>query len=139
MATVAVSGAIVVEVVRAFTVTEAVLLAAPGPLSVALTTPVVLFFTPVVVPVTFTEMLHEPLAAAVPPLKLADPEPATAVVAPPHVLLSPLGLAITRPTGSASAKATPVRLIVLELLIVKLRLVLALSGIEAAPNALLIV
>src|SRR5712664_521694 len=139
MAAVALSGAIEVEVVRVFTISDAVLLAAPGPLSVALTTPVVLFFTPVVVPVTFTEMLHELLAATVPPLKLAEPEPATAVVVPLQVLLSPFGVATTRPTGSASVKATPVKPMVFGFAILNVKLVVPFIGIEATPNALLMV
>src|ERR1700687_5099078 len=47
IAAVAVSGAIVVEVVRVFTVTGAVLVVAPAPLSVAVLAPVVLSFMPV--------------------------------------------------------------------------------------------
>jgi hypothetical protein len=136
---IAVAGAIEVEVVRALTVRVAVLLTGPGPLSVALMTPVWLFFTPVVVPVTFTEILHELLAATVPPLKLAEPEPASAVVVPLHELLNPFGVATTNPAGKLSEKATPLRLVVFGLLIRKLRLVLAFSGIETAPNVLLIV
>jgi hypothetical protein len=98
-----------------------------------------LFFTPVVVPVTFTEMLHELLAPTVPPLKFAEPEPASAVVVPLHELLNPFGVATTNPAGKLSEKATPLRLVVFGLLIVKFRLVLAFSGIETAPNVLLIV
>jgi hypothetical protein len=138
IATVPVSGLMVVEVARVFTVNEAVLLAAPGPLSVALITPVVLFFTPVVVPVTFTEMLHELLDATVPALKLTDPEPATAV-AVPQVLLRPLGVATTNPVGKLSVKAKLVRPMVLGFEMVIVRLVLAFRGIEGAPKALLIV
>ena len=139
MAAVAVSGLIAVVVVRAFTVRVAVLLAAPGPLSVAVITPVVLLFTPVVVPVTFTEMLHGPLDARVPAARLTEPEPATAVVVPPQVLLRPFGVATSNPAGSVSLNATPLRPIVFGLLMVKLRLVLPFTGIEAAPKALLMV
>src|SRR5260221_397163 len=46
-----------------------------------------LFFTVSVVPVTFTETVHLPLPPKVPPPKLTVPDPATAVAAPPHVLL----------------------------------------------------
>jgi len=139
MEAVAVRGMIVVEVVRVFTVSEAVLLAAPGPLSVDVITPVVLFFAPVVVPVTFTEMLHEPLDARVPAARLTEPEPATAVVVPPQVLLRPFGVATSNPAGSVSLNATPLRPIVFGLLMVKLRLVLPFTGIEAALKALLMV
>ena len=69
---VAVSGLMEVEVARVLTVRLAVLLVVPGPLSVALTAPVVLFFSPVLVPVTYSEMVQEPPAAIVPPLKLAE-------------------------------------------------------------------
>src|SRR5678815_103387 len=61
MDVVEVSGAMLVDVVRVFTVRVAVLLVAPAPLSVAVIAPVVLLFSPVVMPVTLSEMLHEPL------------------------------------------------------------------------------
>ena len=61
----AVSGLIVVAVVRAVTVmlADAVL---PVPPLVEVTAAVVLFFTPEVVPFTFTEIEHELLTATVP-------------------------------------------------------------------------
>ena len=128
-----------VDVVRVVTVRVEVSLVAPGPLSLAVITPVVLLFSPVVVPVTLSEMLHEPLDVTVPAARLTDPEPATAVVVPPQLLLRPLGVATTNPAGSVSLNATPLRPIVFGLLMVKLRLVLAFTGIEVAPKALLIV
>src|SRR5712672_60648 len=79
----------------------------PVPPSVDVTC-TLLFFTPAVVPVTFTDNVHEALTANVPPDRLTDPEPATAVAVPPQVLVSPFGVATTRPAGSVSAKATPV-------------------------------
>src|SRR5437016_807594 len=139
MAAVAVSGLMLVEFVRAFTFSVAVLLVAPGPLSAEVIAPVVLFFEPVVVPVTLSEIVHEPLAASVPADKLIEPDPAVAVVVPLHVLLRLLGFATTSPAGKLSVNATPLRLVVFGLLIVNVRLVLALSGIEPAPNAFEIV
>src|SRR6266566_2782177 len=139
MAAVAVSGLMLVEVVRAFTFSVAVLLVAPGPLSVEVIAPVVLFFEPVVVPVTLNEIVHEPLAASVPAERLIEPDPAVAVVVPLHVLLRLLGFATTSPAGKLSVNATPLRLVVFGLLMVNVRLVLAFSGIEAAPNAFAIV
>ena len=128
-----------VEFVRAFTFSVAVLLVAPGPLSAEVIAPVVLFFEPVVVPVTLSEIVHEPLAASVPADKLIEPDPAVAVVVPLHVLPRLLGFATTSPAGKLSVNATPLRLVVFGLLIVNVRLVLAFSGIEAAPNAFEIV
>src|SRR5947209_5802441 len=125
MAAVAVSGLMLVEFVRAFTFSVAVLLVAPGPLSAEVIAPVVLFFEPVVVPVTLSEIVHEPLAASVPADKLIEPDPAVAVVVPLHVLLRLLGFATTSPAGKLSVNATP------------LRLVVSFTGIAAAPNALL--
>src|SRR5258708_20195776 len=79
----------------------------PVPPSVDVTC-TLLFFTPAVVPVTFTDNVHEALIASVPPDRLTVPEPATAVAVPPQVLLNPLGVATTRPAGRLSVKATPV-------------------------------
>lgn len=95
----------------------------PVPPSFEVTAPVVLFFMPVVVAVTLTEIAQELLPATVPPDKVIDPDPATAVVVPPQVVLSPLGVATTNPAGRTSVNATPVRLFELELLMVKVRLV----------------
>jgi len=120
-------------------VSVAVLLVAPGPLSVDVIVPAVLFCTPSAVPVTFSEMLHELLAATVPPLKLAELELVTDVVVPPQVLLRPFGVATTSPAGKLSVKATPVSPMVLVLLIVNVKLVLEPRVIELAPKALLMV
>src|SRR5438445_6199861 len=54
-----------------------------------------LFFTPAVVPCTFTVTVQAALAARVPPERLTEPEPATAVAVPPQVLLRPFGVATT--------------------------------------------
>src|SRR5215470_16216438 len=52
------------------TVSVAVLLVEPAPLSVELITPVLLLYTPVCAPVTVTLKLHEPFAASDPPLNV---------------------------------------------------------------------
>jgi hypothetical protein len=122
----------------ATTLAEAVL---PAPPSVELTAPVVLFFVPAVVPVTFTENVHEAAAASVPPARLAEPDPAVAVMVPlPQVPERPLGVAITTPAGRVSVKATPLSDAPgLGLVMVKLRLVLPPTTKLAAPNDLLMV
>src|SRR5205085_191401 len=65
-----------------------------APASVELTV-TLLFLSPAVVPCTFTDTVHEALAATVPPLRLTEPEPAVAVAVPPQVLVRPLGVATT--------------------------------------------
>jgi hypothetical protein len=79
----------------------------PVPASVEVTW-TLLFFTPAVVPCTFTETVQEALAARVPLERLMLPDPATAVAVPPHVLLSAFGVATTNPAGRLSVKAIPV-------------------------------
>jgi len=111
----------------------------PAPVSVELTLLVVLILSPVVVPVTLTEIVQLPLAAIVPPLSETLPEPATAVADPAQVLANPLGVATTSPAGRVSVNATPVRPIPLfGFVIVKVSDVVAFTGIEATPNALVI-
>src|SRR5262245_51539925 len=88
-------------------VTVAVLLVAPVPPLVERPAPVVLFFTPLVVPVTLRPIVQLPPVAIVPPVKLTLPVPAVAVIVPPQVLLRLVGVATTRPDGKASLKATP--------------------------------
>src|SRR5258707_945439 len=88
----------------ATTVRLAVLLAVPVPPSVELMAPVVLSFTPAVVPVTSTENVHDDPAAgdavSVPPDKLMAPLPATAVIVPLPQEPVTLGVAATtRPAG----------------------------------------
>src|SRR5260370_19921646 len=79
----------------------------PVPPSVEVTC-TLLFFTPAVVPVTFTATVHEALNASVPPDSLTVPEPATAVAVPPQQLVRPFGVATTRPAGKLSVYAPPV-------------------------------
>jgi hypothetical protein len=99
-----------------------------------------LFFTPAVVPVTFTEIVQLAAGARVAPDKLTEEDPATAVAVPLHVLVRPLGVATTNPAGRLSVKATPLIVrFAFVLLSVKVRLVVPFSGIVAAPNALAIV
>ncbi len=102
--------------------------------------PLVLSFTPAVVPVTLTEKVQEPLLARVAPDRLIEPDPAVAVIVPPpHEPDSPFGVATTKPVGNVSVKPTPLRAVpVFGLLMVKLNEVEPLSGIVAAPNILLI-
>ena len=69
-------------------------------------------------------------------LMLADP--ATTVAVPPQVLLSPLGVATTVPTGKESVNATPVSAPALAagLVMVKGSDVVPFNGMTAAPKAL---
>src|SRR5437660_378242 len=83
-----------------------------SPPSVDVTAFVVLLFVPAVVPVTLTENVHdEPApgdAVSVPPDKLIEPLPATAVIVPaPQEPARPFGVETTRPAGRVSVKATP--------------------------------
>src|SRR5882724_7952981 len=107
----------------------------PVPPSVDVTC-TLLFFTPAVVPVTFTDNVHEVFTARVAPDRLTDPEPATAVAVPPHVLLNPFGVVTTKPGGRLSVKATPVSAMVLAtgLVMVKLKLVEPFNETVAKPN-----
>src|SRR6266849_1444009 len=113
----------------------------PVPPSVDVTC-TLLFFAPAAVPVTFTLKVHDALVAKVAPDRVTLPEPAVAVIVPPPQLPArPFGAATTRPAGSVSVNATPVRGMVLAggLAMVKLKLVEPFSGIVTAPNALTIV
>src|SRR6202045_3774575 len=116
----------------------------PVPPSVEVTW-TLLFFTPLVVPVTLTENVQEEPAAgdavSVPPDKLTLPLPAGAVMVPlPQVPVSPLGVATTKPAGKLSVKATPLSAtLVFGFVMVKLSEVVPFSGICAAPKDLVIV
>ncbi len=117
---------------------EAVLPVSP-PASVAVTLPLVLFCTPSVTPVTFTATVHVELRATVPPERLIEPDPATAVTEPEQVLVRPLGVATASPAGRLSVKARPLKEFkVLILVMVNVRLVVPPTGICVAPNALAI-
>lgn len=117
----------------------AVLLVVPVPPCVELIAPVVLFFTPKVAPVTYTDKLHEPLDATDPPLKLTVPLPAEAEKVPPHVLCAFGELETITPAGSGSLKATPVCTCEVGLWIVKLSSELSPTVIEVGEKLLLIV
>src|SRR5579884_1047784 len=118
----------------ATTVTEAVLLAAPVPLSFAVIAPVVLACKPAVVPVTFTENVHVVLAFRLTPDKLML-APA-AVTVPPQVVTNPFGKLTCKPAGNVSVKPMPVNPCVFALFTVNVRVVLPFSGIVAAVNVL---
>src|SRR5689334_1461971 len=111
----------------------------PVPPSTEVTLPVVLFCVPAAMPVTFTENVQELLAAIVPPLRLITFVPAVAVIVPaPQVPVRPFGVETTRPAGSVSLKPTPVSAVVVLLFwMVKVSEVEPFSGIDAAPNALI--
>src|SRR5205807_8862136 len=101
---------------------------------------VLLFFTPPVVPATFSDTVQEAPGARLAPLKLTDDDPFTAVAVPEHVLAKLPGVATTSPAGRLSVNATPFKVrLALVLLKVSVRLVLPFSGIVAAPNAFAIV
>lgn len=130
----------VVAVEPAVNVKLAVLETVPLPASVDPTTPVVLLFTPGVVPVTFTVRVQEAEAAREPPLRLIALPPAVALNDPPQEPVTPLGVATNRPAGKESLKLMPLRpAVVFGLLIVKVSEVEPPGAIEPAPKALEIV
>src|SRR2546427_2312651 len=95
-----------------------------------------LFFTPDVVPVMFTEMVQEEPGAREAPVKLTLEDPSAAVAVPLQVLLRSPGVATTKPLGRLSVKAVPFRVrLALVLLRVNVRLVVPFNGIVAAPKA----
>jgi len=122
----------------ATTVRVAVLLVDPGPVSVALTGPLVLFFTPGVAPVTITLIMQLPPAPIEPPVSEIVPGAVVVSVPPPQVVELPF--ATVRPAGRVSVNATPVIASdAFGLVIVNVSDVVVPTGIVAAPNALLIV
>src|SRR2546428_419798 len=109
----------------------------PVPPSVEVTC-TLLFLTPAVVPCTFTDTVQLVLAASVPPDKLTEPAPATAVAVPPQGLVTPGVGPTTKPAGRLSVKAKPVRAtLVFEFWMVKVSEVVPFNGIVNAPNNLL--
>jgi hypothetical protein len=83
----------------------------PVPPFAEVTAPVVLLCEPAAAPVTFTEKLHELLAASVAAERLIKLVPCVAVIVPPpQVPVRPLGVEINSPAGRASLNASPVRL-----------------------------
>src|SRR5437899_3098759 len=87
-----------------------------------------LFGTPAVVPVTSTENVHWELLAIVPPERLIEPLPATAVIVPaPHEPVMVGVAATTTPAGKVSVKATPLNAtFVFGFVMLKLSVLLAL-------------
>ena len=109
----------------------------PGPPSFELTAPDVLVKLPAAVPVTFTTTVQEPLVAMVPPVRLMLLPPAAADAVPLQVLLSPFGVATTRPNGSVSLNATPVNATPLfGFWMVNVNVLVAFSGMVFGLNAL---
>jgi hypothetical protein len=100
------------------------------------TGPVVLFFVPELVAVTFTVNVQDALAARVAPESEMLDDPATAVIAPPpHEPVRPFGVETTRPDGSVSETATPVSCAPeFGFAIVNVSDVLAPTEIDDAPN-----
>ncbi len=94
-----------------------------------------LFFTPDVVPVTFTETVQLVLNASVPAARLM--ELPTAVAVPPQVLFKFGVAATTSPVGRLSVKAIPVSAtLVFGLVTLNVSVVVPFNGIVAAPKAL---
>jgi hypothetical protein len=111
----------------------------PVPPLVELTPLVTMFFAPSQVGVTLNWTVHALLAATLPPESVTEPEPAAAVTVPPQVLLSPFGVAITRPAGKAAVNARPLSAVpALAFVMVKDNVVVAFTVSEAAPKAWLI-
>lgn len=99
-----------------------------------------LFLTPTVVPVTFSDIVQLAKFARLPPDRLAEPDPATAVAVPVQVLLRPLGVETTRPAGKVSVNATAVSVLpVPGLVIVNVSEDVALNTMVVGENALAIV
>jgi hypothetical protein len=73
------------------------------------------------------------------PDRLMVDEPGVAVIATGlQLLVRPLGVETINPDGNVSVKATPLKLVpALGLVKVKVKVVVPLSGIVVAPNALL--
>jgi len=80
------------------------------------------------------------LAASVPPERLTEVAEATAVAVPPQVLLRLGDEATIMPEGKLSVKLTPVSATpVFGLVMLNVRVVVPLTGIDGAPNSLVIV
>ena len=111
----------------------------PVPPSVEVTW-TLLFFTPAVVPCTFTDTVQLVLAATVPPERLMLPDPATAVAVPPQLLVKALGVATTNPAGRLSVNAIPFSVRpVLGFWMLNVSEVVPFKGMLAAPKALVMV
>jgi hypothetical protein len=121
------------------TVSVAVLEVLPVPPSFEEIVPVVLFFTPSVVPVTFSDIVQVPVTAMLPPDRVTEEDAAAAVTIPPQLLTTPGVTATTNPLGSESEKEIPVKPVAFGFVMVNCKVVLPLSRMDAAPKDLLIV
>lgn len=72
-----------------------------------------LFFAPVVVPVTFKLSVQEAPAASVAPDRLTKDAPVAAAAVPVQVVVKPLGVATISPVGKLSLNPTPLSAIAL--------------------------
>jgi hypothetical protein len=124
----------------ATTVSVAVLLATPAPPSFDCGALVALFFTPAVVPLTFTLSVQDEPGGSVPPPKFKVVSPGVAFHVPVQVVVGLAGFATSNPAGKLSEKLTPVSVTpVFGLVRVRVKLVEPFSGMVDAPNALLTV
>jgi hypothetical protein len=114
----------------------------PSPASTDVTALVVFTLVPPLVPVTLTEKLHWAPAASVALERETVPLPAVAVrVPPPQDPTRLFGVETTRPVGNVSVNPTPSSVVGLPpgLVIVKVRVLLPLIGIEDGAKVLEIV
>jgi hypothetical protein len=110
----------------------------PLPPSSEVTAPVVLFWTPVAVLVTFTLNVQDAFVDRAAFVRLIVLLPALAAIVPPlHEPLNPTGVETTSPAGSVSLKLTPLKeAVAFGFTITKLRLVLPFRAMDATPNVL---
>jgi hypothetical protein len=88
------------------------------------------------VPLTFSEIVHELAAGKLAPDRLRKAPPAFAATVPPQLLVRLLGNATASPDGKLSVKATPERAeLELGLLMLNVKLVTPFSGMLGTPNA----
>jgi len=110
----------------------------PVPPSIEVTAPVVLFCTPVATLVTFKLKAQDALVDRLAPERLMLLPPGFAVSVPLlHEPLNPLGVEMTSPAGSVSVKPMPLNeAATFGFAMMKLRLVLPFSAIDATPKVL---
>jgi hypothetical protein len=130
----------VVAVVAWLTTKLAVLLVVPVPPSVEVIAPVVLSLVPAVAPCTLTDTVQLAMVASVPPDKLTELEPPTAVTVPLQVLVTFGVEATTRPAGKLSVTAMPLSAtLAFGFVMLKVKVLVPFSGIVVGLNALVIV
>src|SRR5262249_58638560 len=121
----------------ATTVIIAVLLVPPVPPLAAETVPVVLFFTPAVVPVSVTVTVQLVLVPIAPPLSEIMLGAVVVRVPPPQTVELPLGT--VRPAGNVSVNATPVNaVVVFGFVMVNVSTLVPFSGMVDASNDFII-